>query len=520
MSQTSSSWPSASTVGTVAVSLGKSAIQISADFAPIPGLGPATDLLFGIIQLCQNVPQNRKAAVQLSDRCYRLGLVLRDKYTAKENVDAAIASFLACLQLIQTKMAVWANLGKIKSFIQQQDIAQDIKACHELLTDSLSTFHLISQVESHSWQAQFQMNAQADHLEFKAQLSNIENSQDIILAAVQAGNSDVKSLMSMVQQWLGDGSRTHSEMANLLYDLQINTHEPLPDFHLRRGEVVRTGDFPVSGSVSMDIYEGRYLGREKVAIKVIRAVNLNDDDLREKSLRRFMRECEIWRKVWEVDEGKHILQFYGFCQRDVPFPYMVSPWQSNGSALPYIKRIEKAGYTIDYLKLVKGIALGVEVLHGMNPPVVHGDIKASNIVIDSAGNPLLADFGLSHIMEDITGVPFSQSRGVSDSYRWFAPELCVGPGVLSLGSDIYAYAMTVLELFTHQQPFNDIKHTSEIVVLSVQEFNPLSRPSRPTSQQVLGRGLNDELWALLRACWAHQPLQRPTIQQVLTMLPQ
>ena len=49
-------------------------------------------------------------------------------------------------------------------------------------------------------------------------------------------------------------------------------------------------------------------------------------------------------------------------------------------------------------------------------------------------------------MEDLTGVPFTQTRGVSDSYRWFAPELCSSPGVLSPASDIFALAMTMLEV--------------------------------------------------------------------------
>jgi len=30
--------------------------------------------------------------------------------------------------------------------------------------------------------------------------------------------------------------------------------------------------------------------------------------------------------------------------------------------------------------------------------------------------------------------------------RWFSPELCVGQGVLSVSSDIYAFAMTMLEV--------------------------------------------------------------------------
>ena len=31
-------------------------------------------------------------------------------------------------------------------------------------------------------------------------------------------------------------------------------------------------------------------------------------------------------------------------------------------------------------------------------------------------------------------------------FWWFSPELCVGEGVLSVSSDIYAYAMTMLEV--------------------------------------------------------------------------
>ena len=80
----------------VFLSLGKTIAQITAQFAPIHGLLPLVDALCGIIQLCENVSNNRYdysccitrlfpyfslnryAARQLRDRCHNLVLSLRE----------------------------------------------------------------------------------------------------------------------------------------------------------------------------------------------------------------------------------------------------------------------------------------------------------------------------------------------------------------------------------------------------------------------------------------------------------
>lgn len=55
---------------------------------------------------------------------------------------------------------------------------------------------------------------------------------------------------------------------------------------------------------------GLYLQREKVAIKVVRAVSSNKHSLRVSQ--RFMKECAIWKEVWKSDRGEHVLPFYGW----------------------------------------------------------------------------------------------------------------------------------------------------------------------------------------------------------------
>lgn len=45
------------------------------------------------------------------------------------------------------------------------------------------------------------------------------------------------------------------------------------------------------------------------------------------------------------------------------------------------------------------------------------------------------------------------------------------------------------------------------------------KPLRPTEDKVIQRGLDDDMWALLRLCWAIEPSQRPSIQQLLECFP-
>ncbi|CAK5275751.1 unnamed protein product [Mycena citricolor] len=487
--------PSVPQLPSLSSSLVQAAIQATAQFTPVPALAPVAQLVSNIITLCQNVSQNKATAAQLSTRCHRMLLVINERHTMNENVDAALKSFTKCLGDVQVIMEKCVQLSKLKAFLHQYDISVEIARCHSILSDCFNAFQawvvlrfgigsllqeqIASHTELHEWQAQFKESSKQDHRELVGYLGDITNSQTIIydllekihentLAERQSQSSDFLRETKVKDQ-------SHIGLSSNLYDLQLQSRELLPDFNLRSGEVIRSGIFPVSGTSSMDIYEGLYLQREKVAIKVVRAVNAGPD-----SARRFERECEIWKELWKRDGGKYILPFYGFSQSDGPFPYIVSPWQANGSAIQYVKRHDLSA---------KGIALGIQILHNMTPPIVHGDIKAMNIAINNLGNPLIADFGLSCIVEDITGIPFSQSRGVSESYRWFAPELCVGQGVLSASSDIYAFGMTVLELFTHEHPYKEVKHTAEVVIKSSQGI----QPKRPTSERVLERGLSDAL---------------------------
>jgi serine/threonine protein kinase len=82
-------------------------------------------------------------------------------------------------------------------------------------------------------------------------------------------------------------------------------------------------------------------------------------------------------------------------------------------------------------------------LHTRNPAIVHGDIKASNVLISTGGRAVLCDFGLSEI-ESICGAPKVGGSG-TPSLRWCAPEVLLGKAQ-SPSSDIWSFGCLILEV--------------------------------------------------------------------------
>lgn len=71
----------------------------------------------------------------------------------------------------------------------------------------------------------------------------------------------------------------------------------------------------------------------------------------------------------------------------------------------------------------------------------------SNVLVDEHGNAALSGFGMVELMGP--AITFPSKSSFPDSVRWFSPELLgvggIGNGMFTKWSDIYAFAMLVLE---------------------------------------------------------------------------
>ena len=92
---------------------------------------------------------------------------------------------------------------------------------------------------------------------------------------------------------------------------------------------------------------------------------------------------------------------------------------------------------------------GLDYLH--HNGLVHGNLKAANILMTQSGEVKLSDFGIALYLREIEHV----DKGVSCMPNWAAPEV-IELRPVTTKSDIWSLGCTVIELLTGRPPYGDL----------------------------------------------------------------
>ncbi len=109
----------------------------------------------------------------------------------------------------------------------------------------------------------------------------------------------------------------------------------------------------------------------------------------------------------------------------------------------------------------------LEFLHAQTPPVIHSDVKASNLMLTPSGQIMLLDFGIAKSNRHFSGVTQAlTATGGTGTPGYAAPEQYKDDGVIDERTDIYGLGATLYHLLTGVHP----KHNQVLF-----QFQPISQ---------------------------------------------
>ncbi|KAF7330808.1 Protein kinase domain-containing protein [Mycena venus] len=248
----------------------------------------------------------------------------------------------------------------------------------------------------------------------------------------------------------------------------------------------------VAGGGFGDIWKGS-VGGQTVAVKSMRV--FRDDDVKA-SLKKVGREALIWRQL----SHPNLLPFFGLYVLD-DRPSLISPWMDNGDLNHFLNKTPG----VDRVSLIADVAMGLEYLHSEH--IVHGDLKAANILVTPSSRACIADFGLSSIIDEFSlNLTFSSHTGRAGTVRYQAPELLLSSERPNdFGSDVYGFACVGYEILTRKAPFFEVSNDAAIILQVI-------RGGRPSRLEGIAQ---EDLWLLLDDCWHQQAEKRPTMAAII-----
>ncbi|KAM4126248.1 hypothetical protein ACB094_01G373500 [Castanea mollissima] len=181
----------------------------------------------------------------------------------------------------------------------------------------------------------------------------------------------------------------------------------------------------------------------------------------------FKTEIELLSRV----HHKNLVSLVGFCF-DQGEQMLVYEYVPNGTLKDSLSG--KSGIKLDWMRRLKvalGAARGLAYLHELaNPPIIHRDIKSTNILLDERINAKVADFGLSiPMVDDEMDHVTTQVKG---TMGYLDPEYYMTQQ-LTEKSDVYSYGVVMLELVTARMPIERGKYIVRVVQMAMDKTKPL-----------------------------------------------
>ncbi|CAN8062132.1 unnamed protein product [Agarophyton chilense] len=143
-------------------------------------------------------------------------------------------------------------------------------------------------------------------------------------------------------------------------------------------------------------------------------------------------------------------------------------------------------------------AQGMAYLHSLRPPMIHRDLKTTNLLVDKGMNVKICDFGLSRFMSDklMTAV---------GTVHFAAPEV-LNHEKYTEKADLFSFGTVMWELYTRKCIFRGLPQ--------IEVYSQVVSGNMPDVDE----NCDARYRALMKECWATDPTKRPSFREVIDRL--